>query len=167
MESQSAGDSDPAFDLRWDSLYDLGDHSADGSHNGCCQFTLHYVGAARDNPTVEDLIGDLSIDPDLPDSRATWHRNYTPLAPWMRAHILKLAMDWNGETQLADYFEANPELTVAYGFIDSTPTGKSDRMEPQPPTQSRLWEMWYQEFSDDIRDICRSVAFEQIGRAHV
>jgi IS4 transposase len=160
-----ADDSESAFDLRWNSLYDLGDHSADGSHNGCCQFTLHYVGAASDNPTIENLIGSLSIDSELPDSRTTWHRNYTPLAPWVRAHILKQAMGWNGETQLADHFEANPELTVAYGFINSTPTGESKRMQPQPPTQSRLWEMWHQKFSDDLRDICRDVAIDLVELA--
>jgi IS4 transposase len=164
MKPQSAGDSDPAFDLRWNSLYDLGDHSADGSHNGCCQFTLHYVGAASDNPTIEDLIGDLSVDPDLPDSRATWHRNYTPLVPWMRAHILKLAMGWNGETQLADHFEKHPRMAVAYGFIDD-PAEESKRIRPDPPAQSRLWEMWHEEFSDDLRDICRDVATELVELA--
>lgn len=87
MKLQStAGRSKPAFDLHWDALYDLSNHSADGRF----RFSLHYVGAAKDDPTIGALIADLSIDPELPDSRATWHRNYTPLAPWIRAHVLKL-----------------------------------------------------------------------------
>lgn len=38
-------------------------------------------------------------------------------------------------------------------------------MQPQPPTQSRLWEMWHEEFSDDLRDICRDVATEFVELA--
>ncbi len=76
-----------------------------------------------DHPTIEDLIGSLSIDPNLPDARATWHRNYTPLTPWIRAHVLKLTMGWNGETQLAHHFEEYPELAMEYdpGLKASTP----------------------------------------------
>lgn len=91
-----------------------------------------------DDPTIETLIAGLFIDPELPDLRATWHWNYTPLTPWIRAHVLKQAMGWNGEKQLADHFEANPELTGTYGFLNSNPTRDSERMQPQPPTQSRL-----------------------------
>lgn len=67
-------------------------------------------------------------------------------------------MGWNGEKQLADHLEANSELTGAYGFIDTFLTEESERIQPQPPTQSRLWEIWNEEFSDDLRDICRDVA---------
>ncbi len=166
MESPPpAGDSEPAFNLRWGSLYDLGSHSADASHDGCFRFSLRYVGSANDDPTIETLIADLSIDPELPDSRATWHRNFTPLAPWIRAHVLKQAMGWNGEKQLAEHFETNPELTVEYGFVDSNSIGESERMQPQPPTQPRLWEMWHEEFSDDLREICRDVATELVELA--
>lgn len=119
MESQSpAGGSVPAFDLQWDSSCDHSDRSVDGDHDGYYRISLRYTGSAADDLTVEDLIGGLSIDPELPDSRATWHRNYTLLSSWVRAQILKQAMGWNGETQLADYFAENPELTMAYGFVD-------------------------------------------------
>lgn len=64
------GDSEPAFNLWWNSLYDLSDRSADGTHDGQVRFSLRYVGRATDDPTIEALIADLSIDPDLPDSRA-------------------------------------------------------------------------------------------------
>ena len=152
------GDSEPAFNLQWNSLYDLSDRSIDETHDGQVRFSLRYTGTATDDPTIKILIADLSIDPDLPDSRATWHRNYTPLAPWIRAHVLKLAMGWNGEKQLADHLEANPELTRAYGFIDTFLTEESERIQPQPPTQSRLWEIWNEELSDDLRNICLDVA---------
>ncbi len=119
----------------------------------------------KDEPTIADVVGSLCIDPDLPDARATWHRNYTPLAPWIRAHVLKQAMGWNGEKQLADHFEANPELTIAYGFNANNPTEGSKRIQPQSPTQSRLWEMWHEVFSNDLQDICHSIASELVELA--
>ncbi|ELZ06118.1 transposase [Natrialba asiatica] len=149
------------FDLRWDSSYDLSNHSADGRF----RFSLRYVGAATDDPTVKNLIGDLSVDPDIPDARATWHRNYTPLAPWIRAHVLKQAMGWNGETQLADHFKEHPELAVAYGFVSDDPTTQSETVRPNLPAQSRLWEMWHEGFDDNLRTICRTVASELVELA--
>jgi hypothetical protein len=156
--------SDPAFDLQWNSSYDLPVYSADATCDERFRFSLRYTGAVRDAPTVEDLIGSLSVDSALPDTRATWHRNYTPLAPWIRAHVLKQAMGWNGEKQLADYFEKHPELAMAYGFVENNPT-ESEIVRPDPPTQSRLWEMWHQEFSDELQVICRDVANELVNLA--
>lgn len=157
-----AGGLEPAFDLQWDLSYDLSAQSTDGTHDGQIRFSLCYVGVTTDDPTVADLIGSLSIDPKLPDSRATWHRNYTPLAPWIKAHVLKQAMGWNGETQLADHFEEHPELTTEYGFVDDDSTAQPEAVRPTPPAQSRLWEMWHEEFGDDLRDICRDVASELV-----
>ncbi len=131
-----------AFDFQWDSSYELSDRSADGNRE--FQFSLRYFGSADDDPTVADLIGSLSDDSGLPDSRATWHRNYTPLAPWVRAHVLKLAME--------------------YGFVGGEPTDPENG-QPNPPTQSRLWEIWHEEFSDELRDICRDVATELVDLA--
>lgn len=119
MESQSlAGGSEPTFDLQWSSSYDL--------NNGRFRVPLYYIGEATDDPTVEDLIGSLSIDSALPDSRAIWHRNYTPLASWIRAHVLKQAMGWNGEKQLADHFEKHPELAVEYGFVSNNSMAETE-----------------------------------------
>jgi IS4 transposase len=165
MVSQStAGGPDSTFDCQWASSYDPFDSSANGTHDERFRFSLHYVGAATDDPTVADLIGSLSVDPDLPDARATWHRNYTPLAPWIRAHVLKQAMGWNGETQLADHFEEHPALAVEYGFVTGEPI-EPKNVRPDPPTQSRLWEMWHKEFSDELRDICCKIAQELVELA--
>jgi IS4 transposase len=133
--------SDLAFDCQWTSFYNLHNLSADGR----IRFSLHYVGSARDNPTIGALIADLSIDPKLPDSRATWHRNYIPLAPWVRAHVLKQAME--------------------YGFVGVDPPEQPETARPMPPAQSRLWEMWHEEFSDELRDICRDVAHKLVDLA--
>ena len=166
MESQSlSGGSEATFDFQWSSSYDLGNHSADDTCDGRFRFSLHYIGEATDDPTIEDLISSLSINSALPDSRATWHRNYTPLAPWIRAHVLKQAMGWNGEKQLADHFEEHPELAVEYGFASNDPTARPETVCLNPPAQSRLWEMWNEEFSDDLRDICREIAKELVDLA--
>lgn len=79
---------EPTFGIQWTSFYDLSNDSADDRF----QFSLRYAGAATDDPTIEALIANLAIDPELPDSRSTWHRNSTPLASWIRAHVLKQAM---------------------------------------------------------------------------
>ncbi len=154
----------PTFDIQWNSFYEHSGCST-GTHNERYRFSLRYIGTTADDPTVEDLIGDLSVDPDLPDARATWHRNYTPLAPWIRAHVLKQAMDWNGEKQLADHFEGHPTLAVEYGFVGDGPTAQPETVRSNPPAQSRLWEIWHEEFSDVLRDICRDIASELVELA--
>ena len=154
-------DLEPAFDFRWESSYDLDNHSADSRF----EFSLHYVGKATNDSTIGNVIGSLSVDSDLPDTRATWHRNYTPLAPWIRAYVLKQAMGWNGETQLADHSEEHPELAMEYGFVDSEPTAGSETVCPDPPAQSRFWEMWHEEFGDDLRAICRDIASQLVELA--
>lgn len=73
--------------------------------------------------------------------------------------------DWNGEQQLADHFEKHPELAVAYGFVDDDPTAQPETVRSNPPAQSRLWEMWHEEFNDELQDIYRNVAFELVELA--
>jgi hypothetical protein len=166
MKSQlPVRDSKLAFDLRWDSSYDLTGHFDNSNQNGQFHVPLRYVGAAADDPTVKDLIGDLSVDPYLPDSRATWHRNYTPLAPWIKAHVLKLAMGWNGEKQLAEHFEKHPTLAGEYGFVSNNSTARPETMCLTPPAQSRLWKLWHEEFGDELRGICREIVKELVELA--
>src|SRR5699024_9434872 len=119
-------------ELQWGSSYGRFDQAADGSHDGRFRFSLHYIGAATDDPTVEDVIGSLCVDSKLPDTRATWHRNYTALDPWIRAHILKQAMGWNGEKQLADHFKKHPELAVTYGFVSDDLMAQSETVRSNP-----------------------------------
>ena len=138
------------FELQWNSSYKRFDQASDGSHDGRFRFSLRYSGAVTDDPTVEDLIGSLCVDSELPDTRATWHRNYTALGPWIRAHVLKQAMGWNGEKQLADHFKKHPELAATYGFVGDDLIAQSETVRPNPPAQSRLWEMWHKEFDDEL-----------------
>ena len=78
----------PDFDLNWRYTFYIDDS---------CQFRLKTRLFYYDDPTVNTLVGDLSVPTDLPDSCVEWHRNYTPLQRWVRAHIFREASGWNIE----------------------------------------------------------------------
>lgn len=147
--------SEPQYDIRWDSHLTV-DEDAHPFRVG-----LRYMRTASDDPSIHDLIGDLYLDGEVPDSRATWHRNYTRLAPWLKAHILREAMGWK-ETRLARYFEENPLMATEYGFFKRTDFGG---IRPTPPNQPRLWELWHESFPDTTKDYCRLVAKELVSLA--
>lgn len=75
--------SEPQYDIRWDSHLSI-DEDAHPFRVG-----LRYMRTASDDPSIHDLIGDLYIDGGVPDNRATWHRNYTRLAPWLGSATLQ------------------------------------------------------------------------------
>ena len=109
--------------------------------------------------------GDPSAEMPIPDDRASWHRNYTPLEPWMRAHVLRLARGWRSK-RLATCFERHPEIARRMGF-----RGGDDglgRFTATPPKQSRLWEMWHEEFTEAARIACKYIAEDlfQTARHH-
>jgi len=118
-----------------------------------------------DRPTVAELAANIQIAPvdrqthdgHIPDDRADWHRNTTPKTVWMKAHAYRLARDWRCK-QLADWFAENPNDTRRFGF-----TGGDDglsRYTANPPSQSRLWEIWHEEFEQVEQKICREIAEE-------
>ncbi|GAA0252979.1 hypothetical protein ACFFQF_33455 [Haladaptatus pallidirubidus] len=100
--------SEPQYDIHWDSYLSVEEDAPP------FRIGLRYIRTASDDPSIHDLIGDLYLD-DVPDNRATWHRNYTHLAPWLKAHILREAMEWK-ETRLARYFEQNPRYRSSTGI---------------------------------------------------
>jgi IS4 transposase len=131
-----------AYSLSWGKSVNI-----DGRDVG---FSLNYTNQRIADEHVRRLIADLSIETGkIPDDRAEWHRNWTPLDRWMRAHILRVAMGWRCKA-LATFFQDEPEYATAYGFV-------SDE-EPTPPTQSRLYEFWSEEFTDEVRQACRDIA---------
>jgi IS4 transposase len=89
------------------------------------------------------------------DERADWHRNTKPMHVWMRAHVYRLLRDW-GDQRLADWFNENTVHAREFGF-----TGNDDglgRFTAEAPSQSRLWEVWNEEFSESDRKVCQEVA---------
>lgn len=113
-------DRTPRYDIGFDMLYRL-DDDADSEWAGLVlHFSVDYVKSADENPSIGDLVANLSITPhegQIPDERAEWHRNYTSPKRWIRAHVYRLAMGWQ-ETQLANELEERPELAKNFGFID-------------------------------------------------
>lgn len=63
-------------------------------------------------------------------------------------------MEWK-ETRLARYFEQNPRMATEYGFFERTEFGG---INPAPPNQSRLWELWHNSFPNATKGYCHSVA---------
>lgn len=77
-------------------------------------------------------------------------------------------MGWQ-EERLAQYFRENPRITVDYGFCrdysDVYPPGHPNASSARPPSQSRLWEIWNQDFPECTRKYCRKIAEELVERA--
>lgn len=118
-----------------------------------------------EQPSVAELVAGLSVgfydkdsknggDPAL-DSRASWHRNTTDLSAWIKAHAYQEARDW-GDDRLAEWFQENPDLARRFGFTAGD--GGLDAYTGDPPSQSRLWEVWNEEFSEVLRDACTELA---------
>jgi len=93
--------SEPNYDIQWSTYFTVGEDAT------TYRVALKYKRTASDRPGTHGLIGDLYFDGTPPDTRARWHHN-PPLLVWLRAHILRLALDW-GKTRLERYFEENRE----------------------------------------------------------
>lgn len=118
-----------------------------------------------EEPSLADLVANagLAIKDDLiPDQRAGWHRNTIGTRAWLRAHVLRLAKGWRSK-RLADYFAEHSQRAVEYGFHE-----KGDglaRFSASPPSQSRLWEVYNEAFTESVRELCRKAAEEAVEMA--
>lgn len=131
--------------------------SIDGSPSPL-RASLWYGKREDGNDSVEDLVAALEFNSEIPDTRAKWHYNYTGLPSLLRAHILREVMGWR-ETRLERYFQQHPEMALQYGFFETTDT---DVIQPAPPKQSRLWELWTDSFPETTKAFCRVVAKEVV-----
>lgn len=119
---------------------------------------LQYKLREGDYSALHELVADLDIiysvhPPD--DSRAGWHHNTHGYTVWLRAHIFRLAKGW-GTQQAADWFAENTPETRCFGFAAN---GRGlERFAGDPPSQSRLWEVYNEEFTDQYREFCQTVA---------
>ncbi len=140
----------------FDIVYDIYT-SIDGSPSPL-RASLWYGKREDSNDSIKDLIAALEFNSSIPDTRAKWHYNYTGLPPLLRAHILREVMGWR-ETRLERYFQQHPEMAVQYGFAETT---DNDGIQPAPPKQSRLWELWTDSFPETTKAFCRVVAKEVV-----
>lgn len=151
----------PIYDIGFDLTYRISED--EDSEWGCLliYFGVDYLKSADENPSVADLVSDLSItayEGEIPDHRAEWHYNYTTPKRWIRTHVYRLAMGWK-ETRLAEEFEENPELAADFGFWSD------DDFVPAPPGQSQLWNVYHEKWPEVTRELCKGVAEEIVTEA--
>lgn len=96
-------------------------------------------------------IGGTPIDDPYP----AWHTNTTDFELVTRLHLIRLYHNWDHETALCTYLDANPERLDALG-VESR------------PNQSTLYTTWHDRFTEPYReDLIQAVeAVVEIARDH-
>lgn len=105
-------------------------------------------------PQIDDIAPLLQFSGEIPDDRAKWHHNYTPIKSWMLAHIYREVNGWNIK-QTADRIAADTILPQMLGFFDEGPV-KGDPGDP--PSYTQLRDMWEEEFTARHRGAVKVVA---------
>lgn len=129
--------------------------------SGPAVFSLNRVLSEDDNPHVESLIPYLSWTGKIPDARAEWHRNYTPIGRWFRAHLLRCIRD-DTHQELKRALEDEPELAARLGFFEGSASVIDEYDETGAghgiPGYTHLRDMWEKEFSPRTRGACTVLA---------
>jgi IS4 transposase len=148
----------PSTDIRWQHTVQI--ETEDGAASEYC-FALH-VPAHAPVENVEELVGDLYVDSQLPDPRKGWHQNTKPLQYWVRAHLVRLVKGWHSETRLADHLADDSLLALDLGFRNSE---NSQHARPDPPSQPQLWTIWEETLPGSFQDALEEVAEELVELA--
>lgn len=122
---------------------------------GPVHVTLQKQVTGSDAPDLEYLTGAIDIDGEIPDSRAQWHHNYTPIEQWFRAHILREARGFSIQ-ELAKHLNQTPSVTMWLGFWGEKPSTNPEYVDP--PGYTQLRDMWEEEFSSRTRGAIQIVA---------
>lgn len=129
--------------------------------SGPVVFSLNRVLFADDNPHVESLIPYLNWTGKIPDDRADWHRNYTPIDRWFRAHLLRCIRD-DTHQELKRALEDEPELASRLGVFEGNASVIDEYDETGAghgvPGYTQLRDMWEEEFSPRTRGACTVLA---------
>ncbi|MFC6904885.1 hypothetical protein [Halalkalicoccus tibetensis] len=105
-------------------------------------------------PQIEHIAPLLKFSGDIPDDRAEWHHNYTPIESWMLAHIYREINGWSIK-RTADRFAGERDLPQMLGFFDEGPV-KGDPGDP--PSYTQLRDMWEENFTARHRGAVKVVA---------
>lgn len=101
-----------------------------------------------EHTNLDEAIAELPLEFfDFEYDAAEWHRHYTPPEIYARAHILRLAHDWEGAKKLHDHLRRNPMLITALG-LDGL---------PDQSTLHRAWKKFSPEHRDALEDAAREV----------
>lgn len=95
-------------------------------------------------------IGGMPID----DPYANWHANTTGLELVTRLHLIRLYQNWDHETALCQYLDAEPSLRDALGIETC-------------PDQSTLYTAWNDRFPEEYRDDLRDTVEKVVSVARV
>jgi hypothetical protein len=137
--------------------------------SGPAVFSLNRVLSEDDNPHVESLIPYLNWTGKIPDERAEWHRNYTPIDRSFRAHLLRCIRD-DTHQELKRTFEDEPELAARLGFFEGSASAIDEYDETGAghgiPGYTQLRDMWEEEFSPRTRGACTVLAERLVEYAH-
>ncbi|AJF27943.1 MULTISPECIES: hypothetical protein [Haloarcula] len=95
-------------------------------------------------------IGGTPIDDPYPQ----WHANTTDFDLVTRLHLIRLYHNWNHETALCQYLDAEPSLLDALG-VDSR------------PDQSTLYNAWHERFTEQFREELRATIKQVVRVAKI
>jgi IS4 transposase len=105
-------------------------------------------------PEIAHIAPLLKFSGDIPDDRAAWHHNYTPINSWMSAHIYREVNGWSIK-ETADRLAAERDLPQMLGFFEEGPV-KGDPGDP--PSYTQLRDMWEEEFTPRHRGAVKVIA---------
>jgi IS4 transposase len=148
---QTADDSNAfeLFECELDWTYDV------HLETGRVEVQLQKQVKATDAPDIDYLAGAMRFDGEIPDSRATWHHNYTPIEQWFRAHILREARGFSIQ-ELAKYLDETPSVAMWMGFFGEKVSNNPEHADP--PGYTQLRDMWEEEFSSRTRGAVQVIA---------
>lgn len=108
----------------------------------------------RSEPQIDDIAPLLKFSGEIPDERAEWHHNYTPIESWMLAHIYREVSGWSIK-RTADQLAKERDLPQMLGFFDEGPV-KGDPGDP--PSYTQLRDVWEDTFTDRHRGAATVIA---------
>jgi IS4 transposase len=98
-------------------------------------------------PDITLVAAMLGFSGEIPDDRAEWHHNYTPIECWMSAHILRKVNGWTIK-KTAERIRGGRDMPQMLGFFEDEPA-KGARGDP--PSYTQLRDMWEETFTDRHR----------------
>lgn len=105
-------------------------------------------------PKIRHIAPLLNFSGEIPDDRAAWHHNFTPIRSWMLAHIYREVNGWSIK-KTADRLAAERDLPQMLGFFAEGPV-KGDPGDP--PSYTQLRDMWEEEFTARHRGTVKVIA---------
>jgi IS4 transposase len=105
-------------------------------------------------PDITLVAAMVEFSGDIPDDRAEWHHNYTPIESWMSAHLLREANGWTMQ-QTADRIAGERDMPQTLGFFKDE---RKKGARGDPPSYTQLRDTWEETFTARHRGAVKVVA---------